>query len=91
MDINVVPKADLRVRYNRVGKSAFLIRESCGFELNELGREIWSKIDGIASVEDIARAIASAYDEESDQVVQDVVEFLGELKKNHLITLQENL
>lgn len=53
--------------------------------INEVGAYIWSMIDGVRSVQDIARAVSTQYDVELDQAEQDTLEFVRDLSQKGLI------
>ena len=53
--------------------------------INEVGAYIWSMVDGIRSVQDIARAVSTQYDVELDQAEQDTLEFVRDLSQKGLI------
>jgi Coenzyme PQQ synthesis protein D (PqqD) len=53
--------------------------------INEVGAYIWSMLDGVRSVQEIARAVSTQYDVELDQAEQDTLEFVRDLSQNGLI------
>lgn len=54
--------------------------------VNDLGFEIANLCDGQRTVQDIATAIASRYDEEPATIHADVVEYLGQLQRAKLLS-----
>ena len=53
--------------------------------INEVGAYIWSIVDGVRSVQEIARAVSTQYDVELDQAEQDTLEFVRDLSQKGLI------
>jgi len=53
--------------------------------INEVGAYIWSMLDGVRSVQEIARAVSTQYDVELDQAEQDTLEFVRDLSQKGLI------
>ena len=80
-----VPEIDMHVRYNRVGTSALLVMGNKGYELNGLGREIWSLIDNTRTVEEIVRIIASRYSKSESDISEEIDEYICQLEEYGLI------
>ena len=59
------------------------------FTLNEVGTLVWELIDGRTNISQIVEAICGHYDGEPEQVKEDVLAFLGDLKTEGLIQLFE--
>jgi len=57
--------------------------------LNPTGTAVWERLDG-RTVEQIAREIATLFNQPFDRVIEDVVEFLEILSKKNLIQLDQN-
>jgi pyrroloquinoline quinone biosynthesis protein D len=55
--------------------------------LNETGTAVWELVDGVRTVEDIARHLATRFGAPSEQVLSEVRAFLGELEQRGLIAL----
>ncbi len=55
------------------------------FTLNETGRAIWSRLDGRASLGDIARSLASEYEGDPKTMAEDVSGLAGELLRRRMI------
>ena len=55
------------------------------FSLNEIGKEIWQKIDGRKKVLDIVRELDDIYDIEEGELTRDVLNFLEELVKKDIL------
>ena len=53
--------------------------------INEVGAYIWSIVDGVRSVQEIARVVSTQYDVELDQAEQDTLEFVRDLSQKGLI------
>jgi hypothetical protein len=59
------------------------------FTLNGVGSAIWNHIDGRASVADLGRAIAAAYEVGPDAAAADVAEFVDLLVTKGLVVAAE--
>lgn len=55
------------------------------FTLNGVGSAIWSGIDGRATVGDLSRSVAAAYDVGADDASADVAEFVELLVRKGLV------
>jgi len=55
------------------------------FSLNETGRAIWSRLDGQASLADIARGLAAEYEGDAKAMAEDVAGLAGELLRRRMI------
>ena len=53
--------------------------------LNEMGRDIWLRIDGRRNVLDIVGELESIYEVNTDKLTEDVLVFLDELAKRKFI------
>ena len=58
-------------------------------ELNDVGIEIWKMCDGNSSVSDIINKICDEFNVERDVADADVSEFINELSKKDLISLNK--
>ncbi|MFI1996431.1 PqqD family protein [Actinoplanes sp. NPDC020271] len=54
-------------------------------ELTDAAETIWLSIDGRRTVQEIAARLAEQYDEEEDEVADDVVTFLEQLTERGLV------
>jgi len=57
------------------------------YSLNETGREIWSRLDGVRDVREIAEELAREFDAPVDEIEQDVRGLLAELIKRRIVTV----
>lgn len=57
--------------------------------LNGVGSRIWQLADGSRSIGDIVAAIVAEYDTTADEVERDVVNFIEQLVKEHILVLSE--
>ncbi len=57
--------------------------------LNGVGSRIWQLADGSRSIGDIVAAIVAEYDTTADEAERDVVNFIEQLVKEHILVLSE--
>lgn len=57
-------------------------REMALFTLNEVGSFVWERLDGSASLTEIAEAVAEHFEVGADQATRDVRDFAGELSRS---------
>ena len=55
------------------------------FTLNEVGKDIWTRIDGKKSVGAITKELLEMYDGDAETLIRDVLGFLAELEKRKLV------
>lgn len=55
------------------------------FTLNETGRAIWRRLDGRASLRDIAGSLAAEYEGDAKTMAEDVAGLAGELLRRRMI------
>jgi len=55
------------------------------FSLNEIGRDVWTRIDGKKPVSQIVKELEKIYRAEREKIAADVLGFLAELRKRKLI------
>ena len=55
------------------------------FSLNEVGRDVWARIDGKRRVSQIVKELEKIYQVEREKIAADVLGFLAELAKRKLI------
>jgi len=61
------------------------------FTLNETGRVIWERLDGIKSLKDLARELASEYEAPEGEIERDVIGLVQELlRRRMLVEVSEN-
>jgi hypothetical protein len=53
--------------------------EDALYSLNETGRAIWDRLDGVKSLRDVAAELTEAYDAPSQEIERDVIGLVGEL------------
>ncbi len=70
-----------------VGEETVLLDLASGmyFGLDGVGKRIWDSVSDGQNCEEIAATIASEYDVEPDQALDDVIEFLGSLVDRGLL------
>lgn len=57
-------------------------------KLDEIGTEIWQKIEGNNTVTDIINHICSIFDVEEETAKQDVIEFIQQLSRLNIVALK---
>ncbi len=57
------------------------------YSLNETGREVWSRLDGVRDVSQIAEDLAREFDAPVEEIEQDVRGLLAELLKRRIVTV----
>ncbi len=57
------------------------------FGLDEIGREIWARIEKPTSMGDLCAALQAEYDAEAETVETDVKTFITRLMRNDLVTI----
>ena len=55
------------------------------FSLNEIGRDVWARIDGKRRVSQIVKELEKVYEVGREKITADVFGFLAELAKRKLI------
>jgi hypothetical protein len=58
------------------------------YTLNETGKEIWSHLDGISSLRQIASELAEEYSAEAGVIERDVTGLIAELAKRRIVTIK---
>jgi hypothetical protein len=73
--------------------SSYILRTSSGnaeVNLNEMGRLIWSKIDGRNSCYQIAESITNRYDVNFAEAASDVEQFVKKLGRHGFVTIDRS-
>jgi GeoRSP system PqqD family protein len=81
-------KAHKREEYEDLGVLTLLLEESI-HQLNLVGAEIWTRINGVNSVEKIAAEVATLFDWDSDEAEEAVLEFLKGIEERGWVTLEK--
>ena len=55
------------------------------YSLNETGRDIWQRLDGLRSLADVATGLAEEYDAPQDEIEQDVRGLVEELLRRRML------
>lgn len=55
------------------------------YSLNESGKAIWDKLDGAKSLTQVAEEIISDYEENENDIKDDVINFVAELVKRNIL------
>lgn len=55
------------------------------FTLNETGRAVWDRLDGSASLGDVAHALAAEFEAAAGEIEQDVIGLAEELLKRGML------
>ena len=64
--------------------------EDALYSLNETGRAIWDRLDGVKSLRDVAAELAQAYDGPSQEIERDVIGLVGELLARSMLVEVSN-
>jgi GeoRSP system PqqD family protein len=81
-------KARKGEEHEDMGVLTLLIKESI-HQLNLVGAEIWTRINGVNSVEKIAAEVATLFDWDSDEAEEAVLEFLKGIEERGWVTLEK--
>lgn len=79
-------KARKDEEYEDLGVLTLMVKGSI-HQLNLVGAEIWTRIDGIRSTEKIAKEIAGLFGWEQDETREAVLEFLKGIGEREWVTL----
>ncbi len=60
-------------------------QQSCSYTLNTVGTLIWRLLDGQHTPDAIAQAVCELYEVEPEQALQNIEQFLNELRDQHLL------
>ncbi len=55
------------------------------FSLNETGKEIWKRLDGVRSLAEIAGELAQEYEAPAAEITEDILGLLAELQRRGLV------
>jgi hypothetical protein len=70
------------------GQTVLLRLEDGGYyALDEVGARIWELCDGHRGVAEIVAIICAEFDASEDTIRADVLEFVGDLRREHLLVL----
>jgi hypothetical protein len=58
------------------------------FSLNDAGKDIWRRLDGKATLADVAEALAYEYSAQPDEIESDVVGLVGELVRRKMLVVK---
>ena len=64
--------------------------EDALYSLNETGRAIWDRLDGVKSLREVAAELTQAYDASGQQIERDVVGLVGELLARSMLVEVSN-
>ena len=56
------------------------------FTLNETGKAVWDRLDGVKTAADVAAELAQEYDGDAEEIERDVLGLLGELLSRRMVT-----
>lgn len=82
-----VPRRRTGTRARRFRGRLVVANATVGYELDEVGEQVFLLVDGERSVRDIAATVAAAYGEDPATVEADVVDLLAGLAGECLIEL----
>ena len=72
--------------YEDLGVVTLLVKESI-HQLNLVGAEIWTRINGVNTVEKIAAEVASVFEWDAKEAEEAVLEFLKGIEERGWVTL----
>ena len=72
--------------YEDLGVVTLLVKESI-HQLNLVGAEIWTRINGVNTVEKIAAEVASVFEWDAKEAEEAVLEFLNGIEERGWVTL----
>ena len=81
-------KARKGEEYEDMGVLTLLLKESI-HQLNLVGAEIWTRINGVNSVEKIAAEVATLFEWDADEAEEAVLEFLKGIEERGWVRLEE--
>jgi pyrroloquinoline quinone biosynthesis protein D len=81
-------KARKEEEYEDMGVMTLMVGGSI-HQLNLVGAEIWTRMNGINSVEKISAEIAALFGWEPGETREAVIEFLGGIKERGWVTIKE--
>ena len=55
------------------------------YSLNDTGKDIWRRLDGKATLADVARALADQYSAQPNEIERDVIGLVGELVRRKML------
>ncbi len=63
--------------------------EDALYTLNETGREIWQRLDGEKTLEDLVTELCREYDADGDEIRQDVCGLVSELERLNMVEAEQ--
>ncbi|MBM3313509.1 PqqD family protein [candidate division WOR-3 bacterium] len=58
------------------------------YSLNDTGKDIWRRLDGRSTLDEVARVLADEYSAEPGEVEKDVVGLVGELVRRKMLVVR---
>ncbi|MCJ7546625.1 MAG: PqqD family protein [Deltaproteobacteria bacterium] len=59
------------------------------YTLNETGKAIWDRLDGVRNLQDIAEELVAEFEGTRGEIEQDVVGLIGELYQRKMVVAKE--
>lgn len=86
---SIVPRLPrgVRLRFDESRQQWFLLGPERVFEPDETAVEILQRIDGVSSIEAIARDLATTFEADRDEIAGDVIAFLRGLADQRMVDL----
>ncbi|MHB0871727.1 MAG: PqqD family protein [Chloroflexota bacterium] len=83
----IAPFCGPDVIWRKIGEETILLnsRSENYYSLNEVGTRVWELIDGQTTAREIASRIAEEYDAPAEEIEEDVVALLQELREQGLV------
>ena len=60
------------------------------FSLNDTGKDIWRRLDGKATLAEVAKALAGEYSAPSSEIETDVLGLVGELVRRKMLVVRQD-
>ena len=79
------PKKNIFVTSRAIQGKMYLINKHEAYLLDSVEQFIWENIDGENTIEDIIQKVAKKYNEDPNNIEQDLKEFFESLKEHNLI------
>jgi pyrroloquinoline quinone biosynthesis protein D len=81
-------KAKQGEEYEDLGVLTLMVRGSI-HQLNLVGAEIWTRINGVNTAEKIAREVAALFESDPAETAEDVAAFLADIEKKGWVVLPD--
>ncbi len=59
------------------------------YTLNETGKAIWQKLDGVKSLDQIAAELSDEFSSDAGEIEKDVMGFVTEMVNRHILSIKD--